>query len=51
MNGLLPAWYENGNKWRETHLKENKLDGVCIWYNEDGTEKERTAYKDGEPID
>lgn len=51
MDGLLTAWHQNGNKWRETNLKEGILHGLCIWYEEDGSEKERTVYKDGEPID
>lgn len=51
MDGLLTAWHQNGYKWRETNLKEGILHGLCIWYEEDGSEKERTVYKDGEPID
>jgi len=31
--------------------RKGKLDGLAIWYNVDGTEKARSNYKDGKPVD
>lgn len=43
------AWKPNGEKCPVTNVKDG--DGVGVRYNEDGTEKARYTYKDGELVD
>jgi len=43
------AWKPNGEKCPVTNVKNG--DGVGVRYNEDGTEKARYTYKDGELVD
>ena len=42
------AWKPNGEKCPFTNVKDG--DGVGVRYNEDGTEKARYTYKDGEIV-
>ena len=49
-NGVTGIYYENGQKMSEGNWKDGKLDGLSIFYNEDGTEDYRVTYKDGELV-
>ena len=42
------VWKPNGEKCPVTNVKDG--DGVGVRYNEDGTEKARYTYKDGEVV-
>ena len=42
------AWRINGDKCPHTNLKDGN--GVCVLYNENGTEMSRATYKDGEVV-
>ena len=43
-------YYDNGNKWSETHYKDGELDGVYTEWYEDGNKLSETHYKNGEPV-
>ena len=43
------AWKPNGEKCPMTNLKNGN--GIVVWYNDNGTEKGRLTYKDGELVD
>ncbi|NBV99690.1 MAG: hypothetical protein EBR67_09345 [Proteobacteria bacterium] len=47
-NGEYNSWWRNGNKCIETTYKDHKLHGNYLYWNEDGTLKEKCFYKDGE---
>ncbi|MDC0157945.1 hypothetical protein OAK38_09295 [Verrucomicrobia bacterium] len=40
------VWKPNGEKCPVTNVKDGN--GVLVWYNDDGTERGRHTYKDGE---
>ena len=42
-------WKPNGEKCPATKIDENG-NGFFVWYNEDGTERKRETYKDGELV-
>ena len=42
------VWKPNGEKCTVTNLKDGN--GVIVEYKEDGTEKNRTTFKDGKPV-
>ena len=48
MEGLLTAWFENGDKEMEGYYKEGKLNGPYIssWYS-NGQKEEENNWKDG----
>ena len=61
-NGITKRWYKNGLKKDEVFLKNGiphglsthwykNGDGIMISYNEDGTERSRTTFKDGERVE
>ena len=43
------VWKPNGEKCPVTNVKDGT--GVVVWYNEDGTERWRETYKDGEQVE
>ena len=43
------VWKPNGEKCPVSNLKDG--DGIMISYNEDGTERSRTTFKDGERVE
>ena len=43
------AWKPNGEKCPVTNVKNGN--GVVVWYNEDGTEQESMAYREGELVE
>jgi len=43
------AWKPNGEKCPVTNVKDGN--GVCVTHNQDGTERYRVTYKDGEEVD
>ena len=43
------AWKLNGRKCPVTNIVNGN--GISVWYNPDGTEKDRTTYKDGERVE
>ena len=43
--------YESGQKESVRTWKHDKLDGLSILYNEDGTEKGRYTFKNGELLE
>ena len=43
------VWKPNGDKCTVTNVKDGN--GVALWYSEDGTERGRRTYKDGEVVD
>tara|TARA_Y100001934_G_scaffold73467_1_gene91324 strand:- start:34 stop:588 length:555 start_codon:yes stop_codon:yes gene_type:complete len=43
------VWKPNGEKCPVTNLKDGN--GVLVWYNEDGTERIRETYKDGDIVE
>jgi antitoxin component YwqK of YwqJK toxin-antitoxin module len=47
-NGEYNSWWHNGNKCIETTYKDHKLHGNYLYWNEEGTLKEKCFYKDGE---
>ena len=47
----LTSWYDNGQKKWESTFKDGKNYGLWIFYNEDGTEKFRWTFKDGERVE
>ena len=52
-NGKLMAavqWKPNGEKCPVTKIDDNG-NGFFVWYNDDGTEKGRDTYKDGELVE
>ena len=42
-------YYDNGNKYSETHYKDGELDGVYAEWYEEGIMMSETHYKDGKP--
>jgi antitoxin component YwqK of YwqJK toxin-antitoxin module len=42
------AWKPNGEKCPESNVKNGN--GVVVYYNDDGTEKNRITFKDGGPV-
>jgi uncharacterized protein len=48
--GPIMRWYPNGNKQLEGTLKDGKMKGLWIQYNEDGTVRSRTTYRNGIPV-
>ena len=42
------VWKPNGEKCPVTNVNDGT--GVVVWYNEDGTERWRLTYKDGEKV-
>ena len=50
-DGYWVRFYENGNVFEEKNYKEGKLDGEYKLYNEDGSFRERSFFKDGEEVD
>ena len=43
------VWKPDGEKCPVTKFKDGN--GVVVEYNEDGTEKSRTIFRDGEPVE
>jgi antitoxin component YwqK of YwqJK toxin-antitoxin module len=44
LNGDYKTWFENGKLYVEGEYENGKEVGEWIFYNEDGTEKERKKY-------
>ena len=47
-NGEYNSWWHNGNKCIETTYKDDKIHGDYLYWNEDGTLKEKCVYENGE---
>jgi antitoxin component YwqK of YwqJK toxin-antitoxin module len=47
-NGEYKSWWHNGNKCIETTYKDDKIHGDYLYWNEDGTLKEKCVYENGE---
>jgi len=45
------TYYEDGTIKSQTTYKNNKLDGKCIYYNQNGEPEEIILYKNGEIIE
>ncbi|MFH0778020.1 MAG: PKD domain-containing protein, partial [Candidatus Eisenbacteria bacterium] len=44
-HGKRTCWYKNGNKLQDATYVDGYLDGLAIWYNEDGGKHEEVTYK------
>lgn len=47
LNGEYKSWWHNGNKCIETTYKDDKIHGDYLYWNEDGTLKEKSVYENG----
>lgn len=51
-NGILTAYYPSSEKvMLEAEYKDDELNGASIFYNIDGSIKERKMYKEGEQVE
>ena len=46
-DGPFVAFYENGNKKKESNYTDGKINGISIEYYENGTKKQESNYTDG----
>lgn len=46
-SGTWLEWYVNGQKGREIHLKNGKMDGPCIEYFDNGQKRSEGLWKEG----
>ena len=49
-DGPFSMWYTNGQKWIEQTYLNGKRNGYSVFYNQDGTERKRTAHDKGKFI-